>query len=256
MKEFFEMTAITMQTPKSYGLFHLSFVFIGLAVSILGAYLLRNTNEKHNKIVLGCVGGFLLITEIYKQLFYYYVIGNSSYQWWIFPFQLCSVPMYTCLILLFVKNDKFKNIIYDFTFTINMSGGLISFCEPSGLNHPYLTLTLHAYIWHMSLIFLGLYLYSSKRACLNIKGYRNAVITLGVFCVIAQIINITLRKPGLNMFYISPFVQSPILVFSSIYAKFGWFVNMIVYLFAICLGSAIIYMSFYYARKLKNKKIG
>ena len=101
MKNFFEMTAITMQTPKSYGLFHLSFVFIGLTLSIIGAYLLRNTNEKQNKIVLGCVGGFLAVTEIYKQLFYYYVIGNCSYQWWIFPFQLCSVPMYTCLIFHF-----------------------------------------------------------------------------------------------------------------------------------------------------------
>ncbi|MBQ7307128.1 MAG: YwaF family protein [Clostridia bacterium] len=253
MKNFFEMTAITMQTPKSYGPFHLIFVFVGIALCILFAYLLRNTNEKQNKLVLGSVGGFLVLTEIYKQLFYYYVIGNGSYQWWIFPFQLCSVPMYLCIIILFIKNEKLVNILYDFMFTINMSGGLISFSEPSGLNHPYLTLTLHAYIWHLLLIFLGLYLYFSNRACNTTKGYVNSIITLGVFCVIAQFINIVLRKPGLNLFYISPFVQSPIFIFETIYAKFGWLVNMIVYLFAICLGSAIIYALFYKARKIKKK---
>ena len=255
MKNFIEATAILMEKPESYGLFHLLFFFIGLGVSIFGAYLLRNTNEKQNKIVLGVVGGFLILTEVYKQLFYFYVMDTpGQYTWWIFPFQLCSVPMYLCIIVLFIKNEKVKSFIYEFLFTINMFGGLVSFCEPSGLNHSYLTLTLHAYIWHMCLIFIGLYLYFSKRACNNPKGYLKALPIFGGLCVIAQMFNIFLRKPGLNMFYISPYVQSPLAVFETIYANYGWLVNMVLYLFAICLGSAIVYYLFLLGRKIKFKK--
>lgn len=256
MKEFFEATAIVMEKPQSYGLFHLLFFFIGLAISIVIAFLLRKTNEKQNKIVLGVVGGFLILTEIYKQLFYYYIMPPvGQYTWWIFPFQLCSIPMYICVALLFIKNEKVKSFLYEFLFTINMFGGLVSFCEPSGLNHSYLALTLHAYIWHMLLIFLGLYLYFSKRACTNAKGYLKGIAVFGVFCGVAQILNVALRsKPGFNMFYISPYVQSSIAVFSTFYAKYGWFVNMILYLLAICIGSAVIYYLFYLFRKIKAKK--
>ena len=256
MKEFIESTAITMNTPKPYGLFHLLFFFIGLAVSVVVAYLLRKTNEKQNKIVLGIVGGFLILTEVYKQLFYYYVMPPvGQYTWWIFPFQLCSLPMYLCIALLFIKNEKVKSFLYEFLFTINMFGGIVSFCEPSGLNHPYLSLTLHAYIWHMLLIFIGLYLYFSKRACITAKGYLKAIAVFGISCIVAQILNISLRnKPGLNMFYISPYVQSPLAVFSTFYAKYGWFVNMILYILALCIGSAIIYYLFYLFRKIKEKR--
>ena len=254
MKEFFEWTAVPMETPHSYGLFHLLFFIIGLAICITVAYFLRNTNEKQNKIVLGVVSGFLIITEIFKQLFYLYIFGNGNYVWWIFPFQLCSIPMYLGIIVLFVKNQTVKQYIYEFLFTINMFGGFISFLEPSGLNHPYLALTLHAYIWHLLLIFIGLYLYFSKRACNNPKGYLKGIATFGIFCVLAQVLNITLQKPGFNMFYISPYVQSPIAVFSTIYANYGWIVNMFLYLLAICLGSAIIYYILFFCRKIGKKK--
>ena len=93
-----EATAWGMEKPKAYGPFHLIFTFVGLAVCVLLAYLLRHTGKRGNKAVLLSVGIFLAVTELYKQLFYYYYIGDHTYQWWIFPFQLCSVPMYLCLI--------------------------------------------------------------------------------------------------------------------------------------------------------------
>ena len=106
LEKLIEATAWGMEKPPAYGGFHLTFTFVGLAVCILLAYLLRNTGERGNRIVLWSVGGFLALTEIYKQLFYYFYIGDHSYQWWIFPFQLCSVPMYLCLIAPFLKKGK------------------------------------------------------------------------------------------------------------------------------------------------------
>lgn len=70
------------------------------------AWRLRNTGEKQNRAVLGVVGGFLLATEVYKIVFHLTV---DPYDWGFFgcfPFQLCSVPMYLCVICALCKNER------------------------------------------------------------------------------------------------------------------------------------------------------
>lgn len=254
MQEFLNWTAWPMEPPKSYGLFHILFVVIGGIIAILLAFLLRKTNNRQNRIVLGVVGGFLILTELYKQLFYTYVIGNGTYQWWIFPFQLCSVPMYVCIICAFCKNEKFNSWLYNFMFAFNLMGGAISFAEPSGLNHAYWTLTLHAYVWHMTLVFLGFYLFFSKRAGTDAKGYLKALAVFGVCCVIAQIFNVSFKDlGGVNMFYISPFKRNPIAVFKDFYNSLGWLITMILYLTALVLASSAIYYLCYLFRFVKTK---
>lgn len=242
MERFFKWTAWAMQTPKSYGLFHLLFFFIGLVVAVGGAYLLRKTNDKQNRIILLVIGLFLLVFEIYKQLFYYYIVYDHHYPFWIFPFQLCSVPMYLCIICACIKSEKVNSWFYNFMFAFNLFGGAISFAEPSGLNHPYVMLTLHAYIWHLLLVFIGFYLFFSKRACTDWKGYLKALpIFLGC-AIIAQILNVSLIKfDSVNMFFISPYVQSSIVVFHDFWKNLGWVANMFLFLLALILGAAIVY---------------
>lgn len=255
MEKFFKWTAWEMQTPQAYGTFHLLFTFIGLAVAILVAFLLRKLNDKQNRIFLLCIGIFLILTEVYKQLFYYYVIGGGNYVWWVFPFQLCSVPMYLCVVCGLCKNERFNKYLYDFMFAFNFFGGIITFIEPSGINHPYITLTLHAYIWHMLLIFIGFYLYFSKRACTSWKGYFKGLGVLGVSVALAQIINLCLKgKGGANMFYISPYAGNALFFFGDFCNQHGWLANMCLYLFGLVLAGAIIYYLGYLIRYLTSRR--
>ena len=94
MYELMQLTAWGMEKPKAYGAFHLVFMIGGLFLCVLFAFLLRKASDKANKIIIFSCGAFLAVCEVYKQLFYTFYIGEGSYQWWIFPFQLCSVPMY------------------------------------------------------------------------------------------------------------------------------------------------------------------
>ena len=96
-----------MVPPKPYGLFHLSFFILGLIISFYLANKLKNINDKQNKKLLFLTGIFLLVIEIYKELFYFYIVNNGHYDWSTFPFQLCDIPMYICLIIVF----EFKIII-------------------------------------------------------------------------------------------------------------------------------------------------
>ena len=79
LNDIISATAWEMEKPAAYGAFHLTFTFVGFAVCIFAAYLLRNTSERGNRIVLISAGAFLMLTEVYKQLFYYYYIVTFFY---------------------------------------------------------------------------------------------------------------------------------------------------------------------------------
>lgn len=254
MESFFYWTAWEMQKPAGYDLFHILMTLGLLAVTVLIAWLLRNTNEKQNRIVLGVVGGFLLLTEVYKIAFHLTVNPYNWGFWGAFPFQLCSVPMYLSLFCAFCTNKKLNSWLYECMFAVNMFGGIMAFLEPSGIQHGYVTLTIHAYVWHMLLIFLGLYLYMSKRVCMDRGDYKKAAISYLVSCGVAQGLNLIFGDK-INCFYFSPYVQSPLAVFKDIYASCGWVVNMILLIIALLLASAAVYYIGYWFRLRSGKKI-
>lgn len=256
LETWIEATAWGMDKPKAYGAFHLIFTFAGLAVCVLLAYLLRNTGKRGNRAVLGGVGLFLLVTEIYKQLFYYYYIGDHSYEWWIFPFQLCSVPMYLCLVAPFLKEGRVQSAMYHFMTTFNLLGGLMAFIEPSGIVHEYWTLTLHAFVWHMLLIFVGFYLIASGRGAKTMKDYRWSVAVFLCLAVMAFTINLIFWGPSegtIKMFYVGP-ATSPLLVFEQISRACGWLVCDLVYIPAVCAGAFLMFLPAYLYERRKGKK--
>lgn len=189
-------TAFMIDKLKPYGLVHLSYFIIGVLVSILIAKKFQNISIKTlNKIVFG-FGLFLLISEIYKQLFYTCYIGEGLYQWWIFPFQLCSIPIYLCLVMPFIKNKSIYKSICIFLISYNLLGGFISFLEPSGLIHEYLFLTIHAFLWHMSLVTLGLIIGFNKNIKFKIEDFKTSVILFTILSFIAFVINLIFWIPS------------------------------------------------------------
>ena len=181
------------------------------------------------------------------QLFYSLYLSDNQYVWWIFPFQLCSIPMYLCLIAPLLKPGKLQKFMYKFMAIYNLLGGAIAFTEPSGLFHPYWTLTWHALIWHMLIVFVGLYLTFSGRGGCEISDYWSATKTSLVLCVIAFGINLLFRDVSdgsINMFFIGP-SNSSIVVFKQISEHFGWYFSTALYIPAVCLGAYLCFLPNY-----------
>jgi hypothetical protein len=242
MENFIASTAIKMTPIKPYGLFHLSFFIIGLLLSIYIAIKLKKLSIKKLNNLLFILGIILTIFELYKQLFYTFYIGKGSYQWWIFPFQLCSMPMYFCLILPFIKKPKVYNAIMSFLVSYNLLGGFVAFLEPSGLIHPYLFLTIHAFSWHMLVVFIGLLVGFNQNIKYKLKDFINNFYLFVILCLIAFGINLIIRN-GINMFFVGPEI-SPIIVFKNISLKYGWFINDLLYIMAMSIGAFIFYYPF------------
>ena len=252
LDQFIEMTAWEMTKPKAYGPFHIIFTLVGLAISLFAAYKLRNVSEKGNRIVLLCSGLFLMLTEVYKQLFYFYHMEDHAYNWGIFPFQLCSVPMYLCVIAAFLKPGKVREGMYGFMTTFNLLGGIMAFIEPSGIVHGHWTLTIHAFVWHMMLIFIGAYLIASGRFAKTWKDYGFAAVTFLAWAVLAFCINCIFWKVSdgnINMFFVGP-RNSSLIVFKQISEAAGWYVSTLLYLPTVCLGALIVFLpAHFYAKK-------
>ena len=256
LDRFIEWTAWEITAPRAYGPFHLTFTFVGIALCVFLAWKLRKLGERGNRAVLLTAGIFLVITEIYKQLFYFYHMENNEYAFWIFPFQLCSVPMYLCIIAALIRPGKLQSGMYGFMTTFNLLGGLMAFIEPSGIIHDHLTLMLHAFFWHMSLIFVGFYLIASGRCAKTKKDFKYAVITFLSLAALAFLINLILWIPSegsINMFFVGP-KNSSLLVFEWISEKFGWYISTLLYLPTVCLGAYIIFLPVYLYYKKKAGK--
>ncbi len=255
LDRFIEITAWEMTKPKAYGPFHLIFTFVGVAVCLLLAWKLRKISEKGNKVLLISVSLFLIITEVYKQLFYYYHIKDEQYDFGIFPFQLCSVPMYLCLIAALVRPGKIQNGMYGFMTTFNLLGGIMAFIEPSGIVHDHLTLTIHAFVWHLSLIFIGAYLLMSGRGAKTKKDYLYAVITFVSLCAVAFIINLSLwdvSNGGINMFFVGP-RNSSLIVFKQISEAAGRYISTLLYIPTVCLGAYLLFLPAHMYYKKRSK---
>lgn len=254
LDSFFEAIAWPMEPPAAYGAFHLLFTLIGFTVCGFTAWKLRHVNEKTAGWILFSGGLLLALSEVFKQFFCYYVIADNTYHWGEFPFQLCSIPMYMCLFTPWLKPGKFKRAMYSFMVLFNLLGGAIAFAEPSGLLHGHLFLTAHSCVWHMLLVFVGLFLCFSRRGGNRKTDYPLAAMTFIVLCAIAFGLNCFVQfglGEHMNMFFVGP-GNSPIVVFKQFSQWFGWYINTPIYIFVVCLGAYLLFVLIYW---LQNKEL-
>ena len=249
MENFFQFTAWPMMPPVPYSAFHILLSLSGIILAICSARLLagHTGSKKHSGRILFLSGLFLSICELYKQGFLYTIVNSGSYDWWYFPFQLCSVPMYLCLLYPFVSsgsryfmiNQKvYATFIQDF----GLLGGFMALADPSGLMHPYWTLTLHGFLWHFILIFIGSYCCFSQISDTSTGGFSRVLPLFFLGCIIATLINVAAGPDGnADMFYITPYYPSLQRVFHTIALTVGIIPGNIIYLFCVCLGAGLIH---------------
>ncbi len=247
--------------PEPYGAFHLIFVALSLAVIVTACYFMRKNNDKTFRIVLFSIGTALILSEIYKQLYFLYAAGGEGYDWDIFPFQLCSVPMYLSVAVGCMKKCKARDILCEYLVCIGFLGGIMAYAEPSGiLKKTYFEL-VHSCLWHAMLIFIALYILFTNNACSSLKNYPQALIVFAGVVIVATVLNVIFyNKPNFNMCYISPFYNTPLAVFKDFDVFFknalgiytGRIVSIIIYVIAIALGGFAVYSASYGIKKLTN----
>ena len=235
---------------------------------------MKNKSDKTFRIVLLTTGAILIGAELYKHLYYAFAFNkeingkmSSGYEWDIFSFQLCSVPMYLAIAIGCMKKSKLRDTLCEYMVSIGFLGGIMAYLEPSGILHADLFCLLHSCIWHGLLIFLALYIIFTKNGCNRLRDYPRSLIVFGGIVVVATFLNLVFYSKasvGFNMCYISPFRNTPLAVFSNVtealqklfgeekkdMLSFGRMIVNGIYVLVVPVGGFIVYSSSYGVKKL------
>ena len=140
-------------------IFLLFLIFIYPLMFYLGRK--ARTNDKIRDYFTMTMGLILISTEIYKQiLFAYHYNFEGDYHWSLFPFQLCSIPMYTSAIMPLARNEKLRKSLFSFMALYGMLGGLsVTLYQTSVLTREDYSLDYQSIIWHFALIALRLIIF-------------------------------------------------------------------------------------------------
>lgn len=180
-----------------------------------------------------CCGLAMAVSEIWKQWCLTFYIGHGVYNWWYFPFQLCSIPMYLCLIFPWLRSEKIKKIILAFLMDYGLIGGIFAFFDTSGMHYPWLPLTIHSFTWHILLIILGVTAGLGGQADYSCKGWAGSTLCYLSCCSLATCFNVVFHSFGtINMFYISPCYPMTQRVFRAVAQIAGNMAGILIYILA------------------------
>lgn len=235
-------------------------ILIGIGISAVAAWNMHRMTEEMYRRFLSVVGTAMFLSEIWKQWYLTFRLYGGHYNVWYFPFQLCSLPMYLYLLYAVIP-EVWRKRIDIFVMDFSLMGGLAAFLDPTGMQYSRWMLTVHSYLWHFLLIFLGClsgFRWVNKGNGKSVKAsFREFVGTLpifGVSVVLAMFFNLTLWRFGeISMFYLSPFEISSQLVFRDIGEKAGIPAGNICYLLAMLMAALIFHGIWCGGRSLRRK---
>lgn len=238
----------SMKRPTMYGWFHLMFLGIIVIMTILIRKKYNNLSIKKIKKILLLYSFLCLAFEVYKQInfsFHYDAVNTWwSYQWYIFPFQFCSVPMYVALIAGFTKNNKVEKACFAFLGTYSLIGGLSCMLYPDTVFIETIGINIQTMVHHGTMVLVGLLLLINNKIEYNFKSLYYATIVFIICVLIALTIDISTYYlnigGGLKMFFISPFHQSSLPVFSVIYEKVPYIVFLLIYIILFSFGAFLV----------------
>ena len=170
-----------------------------------------------------------LAFEVYKQVIFSFDYNGGDvswdYQWYAFPFQFCSMPMYTALLAVILKKGRVHDALLVFLACYGTLAGILVMAMPGDVFTPALMIDVQTMFHHGSQLVVGLYLLLCKKIKLNFRAILGgALVFIGVLSI-ALLLDIVFYKTGIigdetfNMFFISPYFDSTLPVYKDLYQK-------------------------------------
>lgn len=254
----------SMKTPQLFGWFHI----ISLTLTILFTFLLcfRHKEDEPGRVRTVVFGTALLVLvlEIYKQINYSFSYTNGisfDYQWYAFPFQFCSTPMYVGLLAGILRKGKLQESLYAYLATFAVFAGTCVMVYPGDVFVKTVGINIQTVICHGSMICVGVYLMYTGTVKLEHRTIIKAIPVFAVTVSLAAIMNEIAYASGLlerevfNMFFISPHCEPSLPVYSIVQKiiPFPW--CLFVYILAFTLAAYLILLIGMCAKKISRRLV-
>lgn len=268
--------------------FHFVFIAWMIVTAIAFAFIGKGHRDDHSQTyfhgkmdkidyTIFRLGLFLLAIETYKQLVFANLWdGLDQYQWYAFPLQFCSVPIFFFLFAPWFKNKALKDASYEFIGLYVTLAGLLVMIVGGSVFTNTVAISVHTMLWHGMMVVAGVYLIFAKGIGTNYKQLVRASLFLVGLIILVQIVNIHFHymgeylengPGGFSGFFISPWENGfsmPVLgawqkalYESAMPRALSATLYSIIYFLAFTVGASLVYGLTYGIRqlvKMTNKK--
>ena len=242
-----------IETPTLFGWFHILWLGITVAATVLLCAFHKKDKPERVRWVVLITTLIVIAFEIYKQLVFSFSVGENGiefdYQWYAFPFQFCSTPMYIGLLAGLTKKGKLHDAFAAYLATFATFAGLCVMIYPNDVFMAMLGIDIQTMICHGSMIVIGVYLYYTGHVKLEKKTILKAIPVFAVCLCIASILNEIAYYSGLledhtfNMFFISRHLPGSLPVYSLVQEVVPFPFCLFIYIGAFTLAAFLVLMS-------------
>ena len=236
-KQILQILDTQMETPVSYGPFHLLWLAITLVASLLLGLYSRTLQKKSvNRIVL-IMSLVIIALEVYKQINFTFGNGSAaaSYQWYAFPWQFCSTPMYVGLVAGLCRKGRLQACLHAYLATFSLFAGVAVMLYPVSVFVGTVGINIQTMVCHGGMVVMAVLLLASGTVKLEWRTLKKAVPVFVAMVSAAVLMNEAAYRTGLleehtfNMFFISPYCDPSLPVYSLVQAvlPFPW--SLVVY---------------------------
>jgi multisubunit Na+/H+ antiporter MnhC subunit len=198
------------------------FHYLALVLMVIGIVIavtrFKKLSDQKLKKVLIIFSVVLLTLEVYKQVIFSYQ-ANWSYQWYAFPFQFCSTPMYIALFAGLTKNKKIEEALIAFLATFGLFAGIAVMFYPVTVFISTIGINIQTMVHHGGMAVLGVGLLANK-VKLESKTIIKASIVFSSLVLVAIVLNTMhlylINEGTFNMFFISPRFENGLPILSMI----------------------------------------
>ena len=248
-----DLMNLEMPTPTLYGWFHILALIATIAVTVLLVVKFRDCDDRTFRRIVLIAWLLIFIPEIYKQLLYslHYAEDGSifwDYQWYAFPFQFCSSPLFIYPLIVWLRDGMLRNMAIAFTAFFCFFGGLAVMLYPGDVFIDAIGINIQTMLNHGGQVVIGIFCAARYRKALSNRFWLSSLPVFGVLFLIATILNIAAHylfplfgiDETFNMFFISPFHDTTLPVLSMFNGLPHIFLSLI-YLVSFALISFIMY---------------
>ncbi len=236
-----EFLDLKMETPTQFGWFHILSIVLTIAITVLLCkYYKPKEDGKEARNVIFITAVIVTLFEIYKQINYTFSVDNgiitASFQWYAFPFQFCSTPMYVGLLVALFKKGKIHESLCAYLATFAVFAGAAVTVYPGDVFVSTIGINIQTMVCHCSMIIVGVYLLYTGYVKLEHKTILKALPVFSAAVMIACILNEVAFATGLtanhyfNMFYVSPHLDPHLPVYSLIQPLVPYPISLIIYI--------------------------
>lgn len=250
MYEFLLWLQGKMTTPTNYSWFHIMFLVITVGVTVLLCLFFKDSDEKTFRRIILIAWIIIVVFEIYKEVIFSFNYDSENhweYQWYSFPFQMCSTPFYVLPFIAFLPRGKFQKVsdaFMSYTSFYAFFAGLCVMLYPNDVFISTIGINIQTMIHHGSQVALGIFVSVWNRKRFGISYFLKGIIVFVGCIAVAFILNVTVPnfvEGTFNMFYIGPKYPSTLPVLSMIYPKVPYVVFLAIYIFGFTLASFIVF---------------